>query len=123
MRSQYIQNLVSNLIGKNRYSELVKAPRILTYSQLLDHIKYDLFCGDVRRMRPGTLGRIMCSFDIGEVMSAHPGKEVRFSGDCEDLLRELVALCLAYAIRDRIGPVNPPDPLESTPDRIHHLGR
>jgi len=46
----------------------------------------------------------MCSFEIGDVMSNHPGKEVLFGGDCEDMLREMVSLCLAYVIHDRLDP-------------------
>jgi hypothetical protein len=47
----------------------------------------------------------MCSFEIGDVMAGKKDlfNSVHFSGDCEELLRELVSLCLAFAIRDRLS--------------------
>lgn len=126
VQSKYIQDLVTNLIGKNHFDKFYGDEDSLLYT-----IKEILLSDDVRLMRPETLGRIMCSFEIGEVMSAHPIKELGelgFNGDCEDLLRELVSLCLAHVIRDRLleAGSEEPDPLEQAPDRTHyldHLGR
>lgn len=98
---EYIVNLTNNLIGKNRYDEIFR--RMDNRNEFLTHVKFDLDSGDVRDMTPETLGKIMCSFEIGDVLSSHPGKEVTFSGDCEDFLRETVSLCLAYAIRGRLN--------------------
>lgn len=98
---KYIVNLTSNLINKNRYDEIFA--RMNNPSEFLTHIALDLESDDVKDMSPETLGKIMCSFEIGDVMSGHPGKEVKFSGDCEDLLREIVSICLAYVIRSRLN--------------------
>ena len=100
---QYIVNLTNHLIGKNRYDETFH--RIINSERFTEHVKTDLEAGDVRTMSPAKLGEIMCSFEIGDVLA---GKKdlfngVHFSGDCEELLRELVSLCLAYAIRDRLS--------------------
>lgn len=100
MRS-YIVNLTNNLIGKNRYDDIFR--RMGNEDEFLTHVKFDLDANDVHNMTPETLGKVMCSFEIGDVLSAHPGKEVTFSGDCEELLREIVSTCLAYAIRSRLN--------------------
>ena len=99
---QYLVNLTNHLIGKNRYDETFH--RIKNSEKFVEHVKTDLEAGDIRTMSPAKLGEIMCSFEIGDVMA---GKKdlfngTHFSGDCEEFLRELVSLCLAYAIRDRI---------------------
>lgn len=100
---QYIVNLTNHLIGKNGYDATFY--RINNLEKFVEHVKTDLEAGDVRTMSPAKLGEIMCSFEIGDVMA---GKKdlfngVHFSGDCEEMLRELVSLCLAYAIRDRLS--------------------
>jgi hypothetical protein len=100
---QYIVNLTNHLIGKNRFDETFY--RIGNLEKFVGHVKTDLEAGDVRIMSPAKLGEIMCSFEIGDVMA---GKKdlfngVHFSGDCEEMLRELVSLCLALAIRDRLS--------------------
>ncbi len=100
---QYIVNLTNHLIGKNRYDATFY--RINNLEKFVEHVKTDLEAGDVRTMSPAKLGEIMCSFEVGDVVA---GKEdlfngVHFSGDCEEMLRELVSLCLAYAIRERFS--------------------
>ena len=100
---QYIVNLTNHLIGKNRFDETFY--RIGNLEKFVEHVKTDLEAGDVRTMSPAKLGEIMCSFEVGDVMA---GKKdlfngVHFSGDCEEMLRELVSLCLAFAIRDRLS--------------------
>lgn len=101
---QYIQNLTDNLIGRNRYCDVRE--RIEDDHAFLKHVQIDLETGDVAAMRVETLGTIMCSFDIGDVMASKKElfEDTTFSGDCEEFLRQLVALCLAYAIRDRLSP-------------------
>lgn len=99
---QYIVNLTNHLIGKNGYDAIFH--RIENLGKFVEHVKASLEAGDVRAMSPAKLGEILCSFEIGDVMA---GKQelldgLHFSGDCEELLRELVSLCLAYAIRDRL---------------------
>ncbi|MFZ1719920.1 MAG: hypothetical protein WAU28_01035 [Candidatus Moraniibacteriota bacterium] len=97
--SPYIQNLTNNLIGKNGYDRLGLHP-----SELVKHIKFDLEVGDVSKMNPETLGKIMAAFDNGDVMASKSElfNLVSFSGDCGDFLRELVSACLAMTIRDRL---------------------
>lgn len=100
---QYIVNLTNHLISKNRYDQIFY--KIGNSDEFVRHVKLDLDSDDVQSMSPETLGKIMYSFEIGDVMA---NKEelfngVSFSGDCEEMLRELVSLCLAYAIRDRLN--------------------
>ncbi len=97
----YLKNLTDHLIRKHRYDKVHQ--NLLTPDQSRSFIKESLGAQVVNEMSPKTLGEIMCSFEIGDIMSAHPGKEVSFSGDCESMLRELVALCLAYLIVDRLN--------------------
>ena len=104
---EYIQNLTDNLIAKNHYDVVdLKLRGEKNYpASLVDHVKLDLAAGDVRKMNPETLGKIMCSLETGDVMANKQEllvDNLGFGGDCEDLLRELVSLCLAFAIRDRL---------------------
>lgn len=100
---KYIIDLTNHLIAKNGYDQMFQTFK--NKDSFLKYVKDDLTYGEVADMNPATLGKIMCSFEIGDVMSAHPGKEVLFGGDCENMLREMVALCLAYVIRDRLDPI------------------
>ena len=103
----YIINLTNTLIGKNRFEEMrTRFTGPALNEKFLEHVQLDLLAGDVRDMNPATLGKILCSLEIGEVMSSHLGKEVHFNGDCEEMLRELVARALAYVIVDRLDPVD-----------------
>jgi len=94
---KYIEDLTNNLIGRNRYDTLM--------GHMDDDREIALRCGDVSDMKPETLGKIMCSFEIGDVPASHYElfSTIRFdSGDCDDLLRTLVSICLAYTIRNRL---------------------
>ncbi len=104
---QYIVNLTSNLIGKNNYDAL--AQNIGLTDKFIEHVKNDLDAKDVRKMSPETLGRVMCSLEVGDVMASKEQlcRGVHFAGDCEEMLRELLSLCLAYAIRDRLDYEHP----------------
>ena len=99
---EYIVNLRKHLILKNRYARTFI---MLSRPDFVRHVTLDLIAGDVRDMSPETLGKIMCSFEIGDVMASKQElfEGVHFSGDCEEMLRELVSLCLAYMIRDRLS--------------------
>lgn len=100
----YIVNLTDHLINKNKFDELAK--RIFEWEVFVKHVEINLSSGDVAQMSPATLGKIMCSFEIGDVMA---GKiqlmsRVYFAGDCGELLRCLVSACLAHAIWQRLNP-------------------
>lgn len=99
---QYIVNLTNHLISKNRYDEVYS--RIDNVDVFVQHVKVALCCGDVLDMSPETHGKVMDSFEIGDVMASKEElfNGVHFSGDCGEMLRELVSLCLAYVIRDRL---------------------
>ena len=105
---QYILNLTNHLIGKHKFDEMresLTGPNL--NEKFREHVQLNLEVDDVMEMNPATLGKIMCSFEIGDVMSSHLGKEVYFNGDCEEMLRDLVARALAYVITDRLDPVQP----------------
>ena len=98
----YIVNLTNHLIGTNRFDKIflqIKDPE-----EFLKHVKISLEASNVRVMSPAKLGEIMCSFEICDVMAGQRDlfNATHFSGDCEGFLRELVSLCLAYVIRDRL---------------------
>ena len=100
-KKEYVGNLTRNLINAGDYRYLFKR---VGRSEFVSYVKLDLEAGAVAKMNPETLGRIMASFEIGDVMAS--GRElfanVHFVGDCEDLLRQLVSICLAYAIRESL---------------------
>ena len=102
-KSQYICNLTDNLIGKNRLASLWEQ---VPEADFMYYARIDLEQGDVRKMRFDTLGKIMCSFEIGDVLASKQElfDNITFSGDCEELLRGLVSVCLTYVIRDRLNP-------------------
>lgn len=98
----YIVNLTNNLIGKNRFDEIsMRYPR--QPRRFTQRVKEQLEVGDIADMSPETLGRIMGALEIGDVMAskAEMLDGLHFGGDCGDMLRELVAICLAYAIAKR----------------------
>lgn len=104
---KYIKDLTDHLIKKNRYDEVdlrLREGKDFPDS-LVNHVRVDLEASDVLSMNPETLGKIMANFEIGDVMASKKElvDKLHFNGDCEDLLRELVALCLAYVIRDRLN--------------------
>ena len=94
---EYIVNLTNNLIGKHGFDDLA---RRLCKVDLLRHIKYCLEADDVAMMNPETMGRIMSSLEIGDLMTSKQElfSFLRFNGNGADLFRELVATCLAHAI-------------------------
>lgn len=98
---KYIIDLTNHLIAKNGFALL--SLRIIS---LRDVIKTELECTEVHEMKPETLGKIMASFEIGDVMMRKEEifNSLHFNGDCEDFLREQVALFLACVIRDRLFP-------------------
>jgi hypothetical protein len=113
---QYIVNLTDHLIGKYRYYDyLVCATPPWDWIRFSERIKNDLETDEVRKMNPETLGRIMCSLEIGDVLigKAELLHGLHFCGDCGDLLREMVSVCLARIIRDRLDPAS--DGLSSIP--------
>lgn len=97
----YIVNLTNNLIGKHDYDRLSKRMDRLNF---FEHVKDGLEVHDVEEMTPETLGRILCSLEIGDVIASKADllDGLHFGGDCEAMLRELVATCLAYAIAGRL---------------------
>ncbi len=105
---EYIVNLTNDLIRRNRFD--------VTYGLIGDKVSFlhqattDLLVGDVAKMKPETLGRIMASFEIGDVLVDRKEifENVTFSGDCEDFLREIVAFCLANVVFERLGPNGEP---------------
>jgi hypothetical protein len=73
---------------------------------LIEHIKEQLEIQDVADMSPETLGRIMGSLELFDVNASKDDllRNLHFGGDCETMFRELVAICLAYAIAGRFEP-------------------
>lgn len=104
----YITRLTGNLIGKNNYDNVLR--RCRTKQEFISHVRVDLEFGDVAGWTPETLGRVMCSFEPGEIPVVHLGKEVHFYGDCAAMLREMVSVALAHLIHERLVLQDPKDP-------------
>lgn len=110
MSDLYIQNLTDNLIGKNCFDRMWKDHYYHEGVGFFKHVRNDLLCcADVSKMSPETLGKIMCAFEVGDVVASKKElfDNITFSGDCEEMLRELVAVCLAHVIVDRLNPDTP----------------
>jgi len=102
---QYIVNLTRHLVSKNNYVDFSFLEPERT--ALLDHIFMDLYAGDVAEMNPETLGKIVCSFETGDVLiGTEDLHKLTFAGDCEDYLRQFVALCLARVIQNRLEQID-----------------
>jgi hypothetical protein len=102
--NQYIENLTDNLIRRHHFDADWEEMENQDREKFLKQIKDDLDDLDVCKMKPETLGRVMCSIELGNVMASKEDlfQGVCFAGQCGDLLRDLVSLCLAYIIRERI---------------------
>jgi hypothetical protein len=100
---QFILDLTDKLIAENHYDD-----KLVSYTGRLDKfvkdVQGDLAQNDVYLMDKEMLARIMFGLDVGDVMTSKESlfKLVCWGGDGAGLLRELVAACLAYVIKDRL---------------------
>jgi hypothetical protein len=101
---KYIIDLTNHLIRKNHYDEWCDAG--LLPGHFIKQVKMDLYTGDVKEMNSRKLGEIIGSLEFGDVLASNAElhSELRYHGDMEEFLRELVAFSLACVIRDRIFP-------------------
>lgn len=101
---QYIVELTNALIGQNNLD--FARDRMRDDHKFVRYATEVLEAGAVREMRPETLGKILCELEVGDVMTSREELlgGLFFSGNCEELLRQLTAKCLAYVIRDRLTP-------------------
>lgn len=102
--NQYIESLTNNLIAEHNFDEV--CVRIANKSAFISHVAMTLEIGLVAKMNPKTLGFIMCSFEVGDVMASKQElfTLTTFAGDCGLFLRRLVSVFLAYAILHRLEP-------------------
>lgn len=106
---EYIINLTNDIIRAHHFHNLLRnMQRGNPPDVIVDRIQEELERTEVLHMRPVTLGKILGSLEIGDVMATkeqllHP---LCFGGDMENLLRQLVARSLAFVIRDRLDPIN-----------------
>ena len=100
---QYIINLTDNLIGKHR---LDRKQKFLNGEEVLRKFYEATIENDVAQMSPETLGKIMCSLEIGDVMISQEEFRLKclFWGDGRDMLNILVTFFLARVIYDRLKP-------------------
>ena len=100
----YIDNLTDTLIGEHSFQSIFM--KLETDSdhrvEFVEVAKHILEFENVACMSPETLGKIVCAFESGDVLSLHSKDEVKFTGDCSLMLRELVAVFLAYAIDKKL---------------------
>lgn len=100
----YIENLTNTLIGEHRFRDIFMKLETNPdhHIEFVEVAKHTLEFQNVSHMSPETLGKIMCAFEIGDVVSLHPKDEVKFSSDCELMFRQQVACFLAYAIDGKL---------------------
>ncbi len=94
---EYLVNLTNALIGKHRFDA---ADAIFTREEMFAYTKGCLEVEEISKMNPETLGHIMASFELGDLMVSKQElfSSLHFGGDGEALFKELVATCLAHAI-------------------------
>jgi hypothetical protein len=104
----YIKNLTDYLIGKHHFDAIYI--QIPNRDNFLNHVRLSLEAAEVKLWKPETLGKILCQFEIGDVIASKTelAQKLYFAGDCEDMLRGMVAICLSYVIRDRLDPARMP---------------
>ncbi len=106
---KYITDLTTALIQGNDFEALFNQAR--SKAQFVDFTKMFLANNEVGVMNPSTLGKIMYELQSGDVMATHEelfGENgIKFQGDTNLLLRDLVSMCLACVIRDRLDPEKP----------------
>ena len=97
---KYIVTLTNSMIGRHRFYDL----KDMKWDRFVEFVKQTIESIDVRDMNPQTLGKIMCAFETGDVMTSREeiAKRVHFTGDCEDFLREVVSYFLALVIFERL---------------------
>jgi hypothetical protein len=112
--TKYLTDLTNNLIGIHRLDKVWRRHEKGGHLEFLTRVSMVLETQDVSNMNPETLGKIMCSIDIKELM-IKPEDElltileggfnsIFFCGDGEKTLRRGVAICLAYLIWGRLDP-------------------
>ncbi len=101
----YIVNLTNTLIGKHRF-DILFCNREDYKPDFTEMVAEILQANDVRKMSPETLGRILCSMEPGDVMADKQQltERLSFGGDPGEMLRWMVAVCLAYVITSRLDP-------------------
>ncbi len=101
---EYIANLTNNIIGKNNYAQMWD--EMDDPDEFVGFVMIDLAYGDLQVMKMETLGKIMGSFELGDVQASKEEllRGVYFTGDCKEFQIALVASCLARVIRDRLDP-------------------
>lgn len=103
----YIVNLTNELIRKNRFLDISKRTGMENRQQQQEFGKIvwiTLHNRDIAKMNPGTLGKILCELENGDVMTSQEelARNLYFAGNCGQMLQGLVAYCLTCVIRDRI---------------------
>jgi hypothetical protein len=98
--TKYIVDLTNNLINKYRYYK-----RNPLAPGFIEFVSEDLLIHEVQDWNPDTIAKIAFSLETGDVLANT--KElfgsVKFAGNLGDSLRELISLCLAYVIRERLN--------------------
>jgi hypothetical protein len=101
----YIVNLTNTLIDKHRFDVLFcnREDYMPDFTEMVAEI---LSADDIRQMNPETLGRILGSMETGDVIASKQELKERlyFGGDLGEMLRSMVAVCVAYVITSRLDP-------------------
>jgi hypothetical protein len=103
----YILGLTEDLIGQYRLDDINETN---SPDETLKHTVRCLRTGAVAKMNGSTLGLIMDCFEAGDVVvsSDEIMEHVKFTGNGSAMLRDMVAVCLAYTIMNRFNPNREP---------------
>lgn len=101
---EYIVNLTNNLIGENCLDDLLRV--VHSRKRFIERVSIALEVNEFAKMNDETIGRIMGSLETCDVPASKKELlfDLRFTGDCGDLLRELASRCLTHAIYGRLVP-------------------
>lgn len=98
--------ITNNLISKYQYWKLFEEINDLDafVRRVTEHLREH----EIDFLTPAELGVTICSFDPGDIVTTQQGvfTNAFFTGDTEKYLRQMLALCLAYIIRDRLDPLS-----------------
>lgn len=100
---EYLVDLTNHLIGRHGFDQYVVA-NMFDEAGIFRHIALVLETDDLSKMRPETLGKILGSLELGNVLLSKQEivDRLYFAGDPVDLLRNIVACCLASVICTRL---------------------
>lgn len=101
--NKYVVSLTNNFIGAFHFDEAYK---LMPLEVFMTFAKQCLLgASELRDMSDETLGKLMCSFEAGDMRTtkAELFRSVDFDGTSREMVREMAAFYLACAIIERLN--------------------